>query len=126
MQTPTVRTELPGPKSGELFRRFEPIHIGGHDHGEVPFVEARKSGCFIEDVDGNTFVDHCSAWGSTPLGATPAAVQEAVIEAQRRYGMEISNYVTSEPVIRLAERLVEISPASCTRVSMAVSGTLAV
>jgi 4-aminobutyrate aminotransferase-like enzyme len=126
MQTPAVRTGLPGPRSSELFQRFEPIHIGGHDHGEVPFVEARKFGCFIEDVDGNTFVDHCSAWGSTPLGATPATVQEAVIEAQRRYGMEISNYVTSEPVIRLAERLVEISPASCTRVSMAVSGTLAV
>ena len=41
------------------------------DHDEVPFVEARKSDWLIEDVDGNTFADHVSAWGSTPLGATP-------------------------------------------------------
>ena len=52
MQTPAVRTGLPGPRSSELFQRFEPIHIGGHDHGEVPFVEARKFGCFIEDHHG--------------------------------------------------------------------------
>jgi hypothetical protein len=30
---------------------------------EVPFVEARKDGWLIEDVDGNSFADHCSAWG---------------------------------------------------------------
>jgi hypothetical protein len=29
----------------------------------VPFVEARKDGWLIEDVDGNSFADHCSAWG---------------------------------------------------------------
>ena len=80
----------------------------------------------IEDVDGNTFADHCSAWGSTPLGATPEAVQRAVTEAQLRYGMEISNYVASEPVVALAERLVEIAPPGLTRISMGVSGTLVV
>ena len=71
---PVVRTELPGPKSQALFDRLDPVHIGTLDHREVPFVEARKVDWMIEDVDGNTFADHCSAWGSTPLGATPEAV----------------------------------------------------
>ncbi len=100
--------------------------MGTLDHREVPFVEARKVDWMIEDVDGNTFADHCSAWGSTPLGATPEAVQRAVTEAQLRYGMEISNYVASEPVVALAERLVEIAPPGLTRISMGVSGTLVV
>ena len=89
-------------------------------------METRKVDWIIEDVDGNTFADHCSAWGSTPLGATPADVQRAVTEAQLRYGMEISNYVASEPVVELAERLVQVAPPGLTRISMAVSGTLAV
>ena len=96
---PVVRTDLPGPKSQALFDRLDPVDIGTLDHREVPFVEARKVDWMIEDVDGNTFADHCSAWGSTPLGATPEAVQRAVTEAQLRYGMEISNYVVSEPVV---------------------------
>jgi 4-aminobutyrate aminotransferase-like enzyme len=96
------------------------------DHDEVPFVEARKVDWLIEDVDGNTFVDHCSAWGSSPLGATPERVQRAVDEAQRRYGMEITDYVPNEAAIALAQRLVEIAPAGLTRVAYTVSGTLAV
>ena len=123
---PVVRTELPGPLSQALFDRLDPVHMGTLDHREVPFVEARKVDWMIEDVDGNTFADHCSAWGSTPLGATPEAVQRAVTEAQLRYGMEISNYVASEPVVALAERLVEIAPPGLTRISMGVSGTLVV
>jgi 4-aminobutyrate aminotransferase-like enzyme len=123
---PIVRTELPGPRSRALFERLDPLHIGTLSHDEVPFVEERKSDWIIEDVDGNTFADHCTAWGSTPLGATPPKVQQAVIDAQRRYGMEISNYIFSEPVVALAERLVEIAPPGLTRVALGVSGTLVV
>jgi 4-aminobutyrate aminotransferase/4-aminobutyrate aminotransferase/(S)-3-amino-2-methylpropionate transaminase len=96
------------------------------DHDEVPFVEARKRDSIVEDVDGNTFADHVSAWGSSPLGATPPDVQEAVIEAQRRYGMEITDYIPNEPELALAERLVQIAPSGLTRVAVGVSGTLVV
>ncbi|MCI0632769.1 MAG: aminotransferase class III-fold pyridoxal phosphate-dependent enzyme [Actinobacteria bacterium] len=96
------------------------------DHDEVPFVEARKVDWLIEDVDGNTFADHVSAWGSTPLGATPSTVQAAVAAAQLRYGMEITDYVVNEPEVSLAERLVQIAPPGLTRVALGVSGTLVV
>ena len=96
------------------------------DHDEVPFVEARKSDWLIEDVDGNTFADHVSAWGSTPLGATPPEVQRAVADAQLRYGMEITDYVPNEPQLALAERLIEVAPPGITRVAVGLTGTLAV
>ena len=61
---------------------------------EVPIVLASKSDWMLEDVDGNTFADHLTCWGSTPLGAAPATVEAAVADAQSRYGMEITDYVT--------------------------------
>jgi 4-aminobutyrate aminotransferase-like enzyme len=124
---PRVRTQLPGPRSRERLAALDRVVIASMtDHDEVPFVEARKTDWLIEDVDGNTFVDHCSAWGSTPLGATPERVQRAVDDAQRRYGMEITDYVPNEAALGLAERLVQIAPAGLTRVAYQVSGTLAV
>ena len=124
---PEVRTPLPGPRSLELFERLDRVLIGSlTDHDEVPFVEARKTGWLVQDVDGNTFADHVSAWGSTPLGATPPEVQMAVAEAQLRYGMEITDYVPNEPQLALAERLIEVAPHGITRVAVGVSGTLAV
>jgi 4-aminobutyrate aminotransferase/4-aminobutyrate aminotransferase/(S)-3-amino-2-methylpropionate transaminase len=124
---PQVRTPLPGPRSRELFERLDRVVIAGlQDHDEVPFVEARKEDWIVEDVDGNTFADHVSAWGSTPLGATPEPVQRAVVDAQLRYGMEITDYVVNEPEIALAERLIQIAPPGITRVTVGVSGTLVV
>lgn len=124
---PRLRTTLPGPRSAALFEELDHAVIGSlTDHDEVPFVEARKTDWIIEDVDGNTFADHQTAWGSTPLGATPRRVLEAVDEAQHRYGMEISDYVHNEPEIALARRLVEVAPPRITRVAPSVTGTLAV
>jgi 4-aminobutyrate aminotransferase-like enzyme len=126
VEMPSVSGPLPGPRSAAILSRADRVVMRRPDIGEMPFVEASKRGWLIEDVDGNTFVDHCSAWGSTPLGATPERVQEAVIDAQRRYGMEISNYIVTEPVVALAERLVDLAPPGLDRVSMDVSGTLVV
>ena len=124
---PQVRTPLPGPRSRELLDALDRVVVASMtDHDEVPFVEARKTDWLIEDVDGNTFVDHCSAWGSSPLGATPERVHRALDEAHRRYGMEITDYVPNEAAIALAQRLVEIAPAGLSRVAYSVSGTLAV
>jgi len=123
---PRVVTALPGPISARLFADADAVLCGPmRDHVDVPFVEARKSDWVIEDVDGNTFVDLVSAWGSTPLGAHPAATGVAA-EALDRYGMEITDYVFNEPALALARRLVEIAPAGISRVGPSISGTEAV
>ena len=124
---PAVRTELPGPRSRQLLERLDRVLISSlTDHDEVPFVEARKSDWIIEDVDGNTFADHVSAWGTTQLGATPRSVLRAVTEAQARYGMEITDYIPNEPELELAELLMRIAPPGLSRVAVGVSGTLVV
>lgn len=123
---PHVVTSLPGPRSARLIAAADAVFCGPlREHVDVPFVEARKRDWLIEDVDGNTFVDHVSAWGSSPLGAQPSP-RHAAIEAQERYGMEITDYVMNEPALALARRLVEIAPPGITRVGPSISGTEAV
>lgn len=124
---PQVSTELPGPKSQAYFDRMDKVAAAPlQDHDEVPFVEARKIGHLIEDVDGNLFSDLVSAWGASPYGTPPPGVTEAVVDAQRRYGMEITDYVQNDLAIELAEKLVGIAPPGISRVTVSLSGTLAV
>lgn len=124
---PRVNTGLPGPRSVERLARKSKVFQGPlRDGTNVPFVLGRKHGHILEDVDGNTFADHVSAWGAAPYGAQPARVRAAVSTAWDRYGMEISQYLSSDPVIELAERLVGLAPVGITRVAPTVTGTEAV
>ena len=85
METPAVSTSLPGPRSAPLLAARDRLGYAAlrDSHAEVPFVMAAKRGSIIEDADGNTFADHVSGWGATPLGATPEPVLEAVSAAHR-------------------------------------------
>lgn len=124
---PAVRTELPGPRSRELLARRDRV-LGGplRDGTNIPLVLGSKRGHLLIDVDGNVFADHLSAWGAAPYGAQPATVRAAMTAAWDRYGMEIAQYLGSEPVLELAERLVALAPPGITRAVACTTGTEAV
>ncbi|WP_308492318.1 aspartate aminotransferase family protein [Microbacterium terrisoli] len=124
---PRVHTDLPGPRSRSILDRKDAVLQGPlRDAENVPFVLGRKYGHLLEDVDGNVFADHVSAWGAAPYGAQPPLVRDAVTRTWDRYGMEISQYLASEPVVALAERLVALAPGAITRAAPTVTGTEAV
>ena len=126
-EIPAVRTELPGPRSRDCFARTDPVLTGGMSgHELVPFVEARKRGYLIEDVDGNTFADHIGGWGSSPFGPTPPSVKAAMDAAWQDHGMEISVFVPNTTALALAEKLADITPGRIRRTQYSVTGTLAV
>lgn len=126
---PKVTTPLPGPRSRELLARQERVfYTQMHENPTCPFLLDHKSADddLIHDVDGNTFANHLSAWGAAPYGAFPATVREATVNAWDRYGMEISSFLQSPPVVELGERLVALAPPKITRVAPTVTGTEAV
>ena len=126
MSAPRVGTSLPGPRSRELLERVRRTLYAGTGGGLAPFVLARKDGHTLEDVDGNVYLDLISASASVPLGACREDILDPVVEALRRYGNEDSHTMASEPMVELAERLLEIAPEGLTRVDLALNGTEAV
>ncbi len=126
-ETPVVKTQLPGPRSRAIFDRTDPcLTHGMNSHELVPFVEARKRGYLIEDVDGNTFTDHIGGWGSSPFGPTPPTVKKAMDAAWDAHGMEISVFIPNTAAFALAHKLSAIAPGRVKRIQYSVTGTLAV
>ncbi len=127
LELPRVQTPLPGPQSAWLFARHDRNLTGANaDHHIYPLVEAGKRGHLIVDADGNTFADHMSAWGASPLGPTPPDVKAAMDAAWDRHGMQISGWLPNQAALGLVETLVGIAPGRLSRVEYSVSGTLAV
>lgn len=79
-------------KSAALFERARTILPGGVDSpvrafrsvGGTPRFIARGSGSWLEDVDGNRYVDYMLSWGPLVLGHAHPAVIEALREAAGR------------------------------------------
>jgi len=86
-------------------------------------VVASKSKHLVTDLDGNTFVDLVSSSASVPLGAVREDLIEPMVETLRRVGNEDSHGIASEAMLPLAEKLLEITPASLTRVDLGLNGT---
>jgi 4-aminobutyrate aminotransferase/4-aminobutyrate aminotransferase/(S)-3-amino-2-methylpropionate transaminase len=126
-ELPRVSTLLPGPASAALFARHDPHLTGANaDHSIYPLLEVGKRGFLIEDADGNTFADHMSAWGASPLGPTPPTVKAAMDAAWQRHGMQISGWLPNQAAFCLVNKLAAIAPGRLSRVEYSVSGTLAV
>lgn len=123
---PRIVTPPPGPKTRAIREREEKVLYPGLAHDLGPFVIARKSGCEVEDVDGNVYLDCISAMASVPLGSARVDITDAAVDELRRYGNEDTHFFSHEFVLPLAERLLAIAPGNLTRVDIALNGTEAV
>jgi glutamate-1-semialdehyde 2,1-aminomutase len=86
---------------------------------EEPLFIARGSGAWIEDVDGNRYVDWVMSWGPLILGHADTTVVDAVREAARA-GTTFG--APTEREVLLAEEIVD-AVSSVERVRLVSSGT---
>lgn len=75
-----------------------------------PFSWAWSEGAYMQDIDGNKFLDYHAAFGPIVLGHNDPAVSKAAAEAMN--GQDLMGIGTSELEIRLAEKVVEHVPAA--------------
>jgi len=109
MSTIQLRTEIPGPKSRALAARRDAAIPRGLSHA-TPLYVARAQDAWIEDVDGNRFLDFAGGIGCINTGHRNPAILSA-IEAQLENFLHTCSQVTPyESYIRLAERLNQITP----------------
>lgn len=76
---PLVRTELPGPRSAKLLANQERHESNARSYPRnLPIAIKRGAGSYVEDMDGNVFIDFLAGAGSLPLGHSHPEVVEAV------------------------------------------------
>src|ERR1041385_3713813 len=99
-----LKTEIPGPKSRALAARREAAIPRGLSHA-TPVYVSHAEDAWIEDVDGNRFIDFAGGIGCINTGHRNRAILNA-IESQVKHFLHTCSQVRPyETYVRLAERL---------------------
>ncbi|MCA9520044.1 MAG: acetylornithine transaminase [Myxococcales bacterium] len=90
-----------------------------HNYSQLPIVLSHGEGCYVWDSDGNRYLDMFSGIAVNALGHNHPRLVQAVSQQARKL-LHVSNIFFSEPQVRLAAMLAELSFAD--RVFFANSG----
>ena len=97
------------------------------DHEWLPLVPIRRGqGVWLEDMDGRRYLDAVSSWWVNLFGHSNPVINAAVAEQAATLEHVILAGFSHEPAVRLAERLVSITPDGLDRVFYADNGSSAV
>ena len=104
-----LKTEIPGPRSRELFARREAAVPRGPYNATPIFVKEGK-GARLTDVDGNQFLDFAGGIGCVNVGHANPAVVAAAQEQIARFTHACFHVTPYEGYVRLAERMNALVP----------------
>jgi len=104
-----LRTPIPGPKSKELSERRVKAVPRGLSHG-TPIYVARAEDAWLEDVDGNRYLDFAGGIGCLNVGHRQEPVLKAVKDQLDRFLHTCVQVTPYENYVRLAERMNEVTP----------------
>lgn len=127
LKRPEIKTALPGPKGQEIIKADAQFVTPSYPRPSFKLVAERAQGVWIEDVDGNTFLD-CNAGVAV---CSTGHCHPEVVAAIQKQAAEMIHMCGTDYFYRhmpeLAEKLDEIVPVpSPTRTHFANSGTEAV
>ena len=115
-----IKTSIPGPNSRALAERRDAAVPRGLSHA-TPVYVARAQDTWLEDVDGNRFLDFAGGIGCINTGHRNAATVSA-IESQLQNFLHTCAQVTPyENYVRVAERLNQITPGKFPKKTLLVN-----
>jgi adenosylmethionine-8-amino-7-oxononanoate aminotransferase len=98
-----------------------------HDHETMPMIPIKKGrGVWLEDFEGNRYLDAVSSWWVNLFGHANPAINAALKDQLDNLEHVIFAGFTHESAIKLAEKLVEVTPIGLTRCFYADNGSAAV
>jgi 4-aminobutyrate aminotransferase len=106
---PQIKTPLPGPKAKAIIDRDRAVVSPSYTRG-YPLVIDHASGCIVEDVDGNRFLDCAAGIAVNSTGHSHPAVVKAIADQASRFIHMSGTDFYYEPQVRLAEELASIAP----------------
>jgi 4-aminobutyrate aminotransferase len=109
MDRPRIRTRLPGPKAAELIR-IDTETVSPSYTRMYPLVAERAWDVWVQDVDGNVFLDFTAGIAVCSTGHCHPRVVEAIRDqAGRLLHMATADFY-HPPQVRLAQRLAALAP----------------
>ena len=109
MTTIRIQTSIPGPNSRALSERRAKAVPRGLSHG-TPIYVAKAEDAWLEDVDGNRYIDFAGGIGCANAGHRQESVVEAIQTQLDKFLHTCVQVTPYEGYIRLAERMNEITP----------------
>src|SRR6266571_479308 len=111
MSTIKLRTPIPGPRSKALSERRAKAVPRGLSHG-TPIYVAKAEDAWLEDVDGNRYLDFAGGIGCLNVGHRQESVVEAVKDQLDHFLHTCVQVTPYESYVRLAERMNEVTPGN--------------
>lgn len=90
------------------------------------FPVESASGVHIQLASGESLIDGMASWWSATHGYQHPVIDEAIKNQLTKMSHVMFGGLTHEPAIRLAEKLVDLSPSSLTKVFLSDSGSVSV
>ncbi|MFA4640438.1 acetyl ornithine aminotransferase family protein [Pyrococcus kukulkanii] len=126
MEYPKIVVKPPGPKAKELIERERKVLSTGIGVKLFPLVPKRGFGPFIEDVDGNVFIDFLAGAAAASTGYAHPKLVKAVQEQVELIQHSMIGYTHNERAIRVAEKLANISIIKNPEIIFGLSGSDAI
>ena len=120
MKTIQMRTEIPGPKSRALLARREAAIPRGPQL-VTPIFAAKSEGAWIEDVDGNRYLDFAGGIGCLNVGHRHPLVTKAIHDQVDKFLHLCFGVTPYESYIALAEKLNAFAPISGAKKTMFIN-----
>ncbi len=97
------------------------------DHETMPMIPIKKGkGVWLEDFDGNRYIDAISSWWVNIFGHSNPIINDAIKNQLDSLEHVIIAGFTHQPIIELSEKLVAITPENLTRCFYADNGSSAI
>jgi len=97
------------------------------DHEQLPLIPIRRGqGVWLEDFDGNRYLDAISSWWVNLFGHSNPVINTAVKEQIDQLEHVLLAGFTHEPAVELSESLTAIAPPGLSRCFFADNGSSAV
>lgn len=97
-------------KTTEIIERDEVVYPEFARMPYYPLAVARGRGAILEDFDGNEFIDLLSSASALNTGHAHPRIVKAITEQAEKYITYTAAYVYSEPLVKYAEALIEVTP----------------
>jgi 4-aminobutyrate aminotransferase/(S)-3-amino-2-methylpropionate transaminase len=109
MSTIRISTPIPGPKSQSLSARRAKAVPRGLSHG-TPIYVAKAEDAWLEDVDGNHYIDFAGGIGCANAGHRQQPVVEAINAQLNKFLHTCVQVTPYEGYVELAERMNQVTP----------------